>query len=151
MVALFQASSCTASKFFYILHQPIILIFWSFDYGSWSRHLLLLLVLNANSFEEIALAEISHHLSFGLIATFVVISLLKAIQHYNLWGVYEEELKLSFPCDRFIEQQHAVYYRGITINTAPEVIFRWLCQLRIAPYSYDWVDNFGIKSPDTLT
>jgi hypothetical protein len=39
--------------------------FWSFDYGSCSRHLLLLLVLNANSFEEIALAEISHHLSFG--------------------------------------------------------------------------------------
>ena len=97
------------------------------------------------------MAKISEHLQLGLIESFAVISQLKAMEHYTSWGVYEEELKLSFPCDGFIEQQDAVYYRGITINAAPEVIFRWLCQLRIAPYSYDWVDNFGIKSPDTLT
>ena len=76
---------------------------------------------------------------------------MKGIKYENVWRVYEEELKLSFPCDRFMERRDAIYYRGITINTAPEVIFRWLCQLRIAPYSYDWIDNFGVKSPNTLT
>ncbi len=57
------------------------------------------------------------------------------------WGTRREERSLPFPCDPFIEQADAAYYRGITIRSQPEVIFRWLCQMRVAPYSYDWIDN----------
>ena len=67
------------------------------------------------------------------------------------WGTEEAERGLPFPCDRYVEQADAAYYRGITLRAAPAVLFRWLCQLRVAPYSYDWIDNGGRRSPRTLT
>ena len=70
-----------------------------------------------------------------------------------IWGTTPEERLLTFPCDRFIEEDFfdTVYYWGITINARSEVVFRWLCQLRVAPYSYDWIDNLGNQSQRTLT
>ena len=67
------------------------------------------------------------------------------------WGTEPEERSLTFPCDRFVQHFDAEYYRGITIRTRPQTIFRWLCQMRIAPYSYDWIDNLGRRSPQKLT
>ncbi len=67
------------------------------------------------------------------------------------WGTTPDEREKDFPCDRFMEQPDAAYYRGITIRAQPEVIFRWLCQIRVAQYSYDRIDNRGRKRPRVLT
>jgi hypothetical protein len=67
------------------------------------------------------------------------------------WGTEAQERELIYPCDRFIPEPEAALYRGVTINAPAEIVFRWLCQMRVAPYSYDWIDNFGRQSPRQLT
>jgi hypothetical protein len=67
------------------------------------------------------------------------------------WGTEAQERELTYPCDRFIPQTEAALYRGVTIDAPAPIVFRWLCQMRVAPYSYDWIDNFGHRSPGQLT
>ena len=67
------------------------------------------------------------------------------------WGTAPEERRLAFPCDKLISQPEASLYRGVTIKASPATVFRWLCQMRAAPYSYDWIDNSGKQSPRALT
>ena len=67
------------------------------------------------------------------------------------WGTEDAERRLPFPCDRYVERAEAAYFRGITVRARPATLFRWLCQMRVAPYSYDWIDNGGRQSPRTLT
>jgi hypothetical protein len=67
------------------------------------------------------------------------------------WGTTAAERALPFSCDRYVDVPEAVYFRGVTVRASPTTLFRWLCQLRVAPYSYDWIDNRGRQSPQTLT
>jgi hypothetical protein len=67
------------------------------------------------------------------------------------WGTNADERALIFPCDEIIAEPDAVLFRGITIQATSETVFRWLCQMRVAPYSYDWIDNGRKPSPQRLT
>jgi len=67
------------------------------------------------------------------------------------WGSTAQERALEFACDRFVADPNDALYRALTVNAPPALLFRWLCQLRVAPYSYDWLDNLGRQSPRRLT
>ena len=67
------------------------------------------------------------------------------------WGTDAGERTLPFSCDHYLEKPDGAYFRGVTIRASAHAIFRWLCQMRVAPYSYDWIDNGGRRSPRTLT
>ena len=67
------------------------------------------------------------------------------------WGSTPSERALSFPCDGLLPDAQFDLYRAVTVEAPPRVVFRWLCQLRVAPYSYDLLDNLGRRSPRELT
>src|SRR4249920_2730303 len=69
----------------------------------------------------------------------------------DTWGTDADERCRPFACDALVDAANAKYYRGLTIEASASTVFRWLCQMRVAPYSYDWIDNRGRRSPQSLT
>lgn len=67
------------------------------------------------------------------------------------WGSTAAERALAYPCDRELPRADDAYFRAVDVAAPASVVFRWLCQLRAAPYSYDWLDNRGRRSPRRLT
>jgi hypothetical protein len=67
------------------------------------------------------------------------------------WNATAAERAREYPCDRYLPQPQHAFFRAIDVDASPAVVYRWLKQLRIAPYSYDWADNFLIPSPARLT
>jgi hypothetical protein len=65
------------------------------------------------------------------------------------WGSTPHERQALYPCDELVESTYALF-RAVDIDAPASVVFRWLCQLRKAPYSYDWLDNAGRRSPRQL-
>jgi hypothetical protein len=57
------------------------------------------------------------------------------------WGSTPEERLMSFPCDSYMNSSDEAYFRAIDVNAPIEILFRWLCQLKVGSYSYDWLDH----------
>lgn len=66
------------------------------------------------------------------------------------WGSTPEERERSYPCDDVLPEHEQTLFRAVTVAAPPPVVFRWLCQLKVGPYSYDLVDNLGRRSPRHL-
>lgn len=67
------------------------------------------------------------------------------------WGVEPAELGQAHPADRHVPAGGEHLVRAVAVDADPDVVHRWLCQLSVAPYSYDLVDNLGRRSPRSLT
>ena len=67
------------------------------------------------------------------------------------WGVSDAEVARHYPCDDHVPDPTLVAWRGVTVRASCDVTWAWVRQLRLAPYSYDWVDNRGRRSPRRLT
>jgi hypothetical protein len=63
------------------------------------------------------------------------------------WGADSTEQGATMPCDALVSAAHTRADRAISIDAPPPTVYAWLCQLRVAPYSYDALDNFGRRSP----
>ena len=70
---------------------------------------------------------------------------------FGSWGARPGERDMELGCERHIDGPHQVLLRAVDVPVTAGVLFRWVCQLRAAPYSYDWIDNRGRRSPRTLT
>ena len=66
------------------------------------------------------------------------------------WGVSDAEISRPYPCDEFMRAPSLQAWRGVGVAAPPEAVWPWVAQVRIAPYSYDWIDNRGRRSPREL-
>ncbi|GAA2078314.1 hypothetical protein GCM10009821_17670 [Aeromicrobium halocynthiae] len=66
------------------------------------------------------------------------------------WGVDERDIRRRYGCDELLPDAPMRVLRGVDVDAPVDVLWRWVRQLRLAPYSYDWIDNGGRRSPRTL-
>jgi hypothetical protein len=67
------------------------------------------------------------------------------------WGVGDGEIVRSYPCDELVDSPTLQAWRGVRVEAPAEAVWPWVAQVRLAPYSYDWIDNRGRRSPRKLT
>ncbi|MFD9207022.1 hypothetical protein ACFVZM_12160 [Streptomyces sioyaensis] len=69
----------------------------------------------------------------------------------RVWGATAAEREAHYPCDGLLTVPYEGWIRAVEVAAPCATVFRWVRQLTIAPYSYDWIDFRGRKSPDRLT
>ncbi len=72
-----------------------------------------------------------------------------------VWGATRDEAARPYPADQLVAGRVSGpvlrMTRAVSVRAPVEMTWRWICQLREAPYSYDLVDNLGRRSPTELT
>ena len=89
----------------------------------------------------------------GLLVGMTLIYLYILRPWHLRWGATDDDLRLSLPADSMVTNPDFNATRGITINSTPEKIWKWIIQIgsrRAGWYSIDWMDNAGIKSSDEV-
>jgi hypothetical protein len=66
------------------------------------------------------------------------------------WNATASECTREYACDALLPEPQHAFFRAIDVAAPPVLVYRWLQQLRVAPYSYDWADNFLLPSPSRL-
>jgi hypothetical protein len=61
--------------------------------------------------------------------------------------VTEAETRRRFGCDDFITGPTVEAWRGVTVLADQTIVWARVRQVRLAPYSYDLIDNLGRRSP----
>ncbi|HEY2833777.1 MAG TPA: hypothetical protein VGJ14_15210 [Sporichthyaceae bacterium] len=62
----------------------------------------------------------------------------------------DAEVARPYPCDAFASGPAPAAWRGVTVRAPAAAVWPWVRQIRLAPYSYDWIDNLGRRSPREL-
>ena len=68
----------------------------------------------------------------------------------TVWGATDEEITRARPCDALVDEDTLVLDRAVSVDAPSSLVYRWTCQLALAPYSYDCTDNLGRRSPRAL-
>lgn len=63
-----------------------------------------------------------------------------------VWGATAAECGDSLTCDD-LQPVGVQADRAISVEAPHDLVYAWLCQLRVAPYSYDLLDRWGRPSP----
>ncbi len=66
------------------------------------------------------------------------------------WGVSEAETRRRYGCDDFVGAPTMQAWRAVTVDADARAVWARLRQVRLAPYSYDLIDNLGRRSPREL-
>ena len=66
------------------------------------------------------------------------------------WGATDAERARPLTADGLVPGGIPLV-RAVDVAAPAPVTFRWVCQIRVAPYSYDLIDNGGRRSPQELT
>lgn len=67
------------------------------------------------------------------------------------WNDEPSDRARAYPCDELGIEPVEALFRAVDVDAPAATVYRWLCQLTVAPYSYDLVDNFGRQSPREVT
>ncbi|MEO7423449.1 MAG: SRPBCC family protein [Ornithinibacter sp.] len=67
-----------------------------------------------------------------------------------VWQASEQEVAAEYRCDRNATRPGSRMVRAVSVAAPASTAWAWLGNLRVAPYSYDLLDNLGRRSPRIL-